>query len=265
MMSIPDANRLRVATWAPVTSPSGLGRLLFAILPGEAVLLAPPGTHLPGAGDADVDEWRVCAWSWRDERDLGYDHVAVAEVPHIALRTARVLRMLPEDQHGWVRRVMQGQVRDAHAFASVGVGDFLDDDRALACARRVRVLHDELVAAFPDEGWYAIPVPDQRTVDALIAQRPWLPAPPARSAAAAVASHPRAPLTIRLLARLIVFVLGMPAMHRLRLVARQTLVRRALRRLPRATDVKREVSRVAAPSPSSADEDQPTGELLSLA
>lgn len=257
-----DPLRLSSVPWAPVAAPTGLGWLLLAILPGDAVLLAPPGTHLPGGHDADAGRWRICAWAWAEEADLAYEHLAVLCPAQVAVDTAFVLRALPEDQHGWVRGVMQGQVRDAYAFSSVPSGDFLDDDRALACAWRLRDLVDELTEAFPDEDWYAVDEPDETTVDALIAQRPALTAAAPRRAPAF--ARYRAPLLVRLSARVLALMLTLPVLNTLRGRAAAPRLRRAVRWLPGARKVHRELDRTAPPPESSPCGEQPTGELMNV-
>jgi hypothetical protein len=172
----PDLPSLRSVRWSKVSAPAGLGWIALAVTRDVTVMLLAPNVLLPGMELEDVDRWRFLSASQERpfEPSLELDEAAL-QVPS-AVSTAEVLGVCGDELRGWVRDVMRGQVRDALAFASVPAADFPDEERSRAASARMLRLHRELSEAFPFEDWYALPVPDEHTVEALIAQRPSLAA-----------------------------------------------------------------------------------------
>jgi hypothetical protein len=245
-----DAQILRTASWDLVSAPAGLGWLALACTERAVALLVPPNVVLT-ASDVDTSHWRLVTLPHDGSSEPEIDVEAVTALNPAVLSTADAIAVAGDQLRDWVRQIMRGQVRDALTFASVRDGHFLDEERARSSSGRLVELQRELAEAFPSEDWYAGPVPDDETIDALIAQRPG-------AAPSPTSEHPEPPAWINFIADVAV---SLVRRRRVRHLLETRLGIRVVSR-SKGTAVGEEVERkLRSTCPS---DDQPTGDMLAI-
>jgi hypothetical protein len=131
----------------------GGNRGLFALNEEAMHVVAPPAVRIqPDEEDVDLASWRHAIWTCQE----GSEPVVSIDPPEKVTRMSAtdVIRMLPANQHDYVRSVLARQLRLAAMHSAPDPGHGRDDRRAQRAGRVQSWTIAELADAFPEESWF---------------------------------------------------------------------------------------------------------------